>query len=206
MPLNRVATVLIVVAAAFAAGCGSAAKPMSLQVPLNSRVTDPLATTVPPVREVSGKLKLYVAEVQDQRAERSRIGENKEEPALGPRPVTAGGMAPAQFVREVFTCELPTVGVPTVRAASEATRILSFKLSQFYVVETDTYRAVVDGTVDVTDGSGKVLFNGSVTGDNKTFGRSFSAENYQQVLSNATVKILENLLRYPAFREALNVP
>jgi hypothetical protein len=202
MHVNRVATVLIVVA--LAAACGGP-KPMSLDIPLTIRVTKPLARSLPPVREITPNLKLYIAEVQDQRAEKSKIGENQEEVELGARPVTAGGIDPGRFVRDVFARELPTVGIPTVGAASAANRILTFKLLQFYVIESDTYKAIVDGTVDVTDGSGRILFNGSVTGDDSTFGRSFSAENYEQVLSDASVKVLENLLRYPAFRGALNV-
>ncbi len=200
----RVAAALIAVAV-LSSGCGSGPRPTFLAIPLTVRVTEPLVNTLPPIREVGGNLKLYVAQVQDMRVERSRIGENREQPATGARPITASGIAPAQFVRDVFTRELPTVGITTIGAPTGANRILSFELRQFYVIEVDTYRAVVVGEVKVTDGAGQVLFKTGVTGEDKTFGRSFSAENYQQVLSNATVDVLDNLLKTSAFVAALNV-
>ena len=204
MHLNRVAAALIV-AAVLCAGCQGGPKPMFLAIPLTLRVTAPLASTMPPVPEVSPNLKLYVAQVQDTRAEKSKIGENREDQKLGARPVTARATDPAQFVREVLTRQLPTVGVHTIGAPTGANRILSVKLRQFYVIETDTYKATVDCEVNVADNSGQALFNGGVTGENNTFGRSFSAENYQQVLSDATVQALRNLLKDQAFLAALKV-
>ena len=47
------------------------------------------------------------------------------------------------------------------------------------------------------------MWSGTASGHDGTFGRSLSAENYQQVLSNAVVNAVSGLVAKPQFQEAL---
>lgn len=205
MPNSTIRTVLAGLAVAIiAAGCKSGPEPMSLEVPLNYNATDSLAGNVP-VMEANPKLKLFV-EVKDDRADTSKIGQNLEEDKLGPRPITGTGQAPPEFVAMILNRNLPTVGVNVTPERSQANRVLTLTLTQFFVTETGSYKAMVGGGATLTDGAGAPLWTGTVNADNSTFGRSMSAENYTQVLSNASLELAENLLKTPAFVQALKVP
>lgn len=185
-------------------GCASKPVRMSLAVPLDVRITDPLAKAVPAMPS-NPKLKLFLADIKDDRADKAKIGENREEDELGARPVTSEGPSVSEFIRGVFTRELSSIGLTPIATKADANRVLEFSLSQFFVIETGTYKAEISGTVTLKDGAGAVLYSGLVRGDNSTFGRSFSAENYQQVLSNATTEVLENLLKTAEFASKLKV-
>jgi hypothetical protein len=176
---------------------------MSLEVPLTYNATETLASDVA-VTEASPNVKLFI-EVTDARTDPSKIGQNLEEDELGPRPITGTGTPPAEFVANVLTRNFPTVGINIVPNRADANRILTYSLSQFFVTETGTYKAVVSGGATLTDGSGKTLWSGIVTGDNSTFGSSMKPSNYTQTLTNATIEVAENLLKTPAFNQALRV-
>ena len=86
---------------------------------------------------------------------------------------------------------------------SQADRVILTELHTFWVKETDTYESEVRGTFIVQDRSGKQLWKGTMNGTAKRFGRSLSAENYQEVLSDGMVDLVQNLLSNQKFREAL---
>jgi hypothetical protein len=189
---------------AFLAACHSGPPPMSLEVPLNYNATEMLARDVP-MTDAYPNLKLFI-EVKDARTDTSKIGQNLEEEAkLGARPITGTGPTPADFVASALNRNFPTVGVPTVTDRGQANRILTFSVTQFFVTETGSYKANIGGTATVSDASGKQLWSGPVAADNSTWGKSMSVENYTQVLTNASIEVAENLMKTPAFTQALKV-
>jgi hypothetical protein len=74
-----------------------------------------------------------------------------------------------------------------------------------FVAERNTYQGSVALAVIVRNRSGKVLWRGTVWGKNETFGRSYHIDNYQQVLSGSLIDAANNLMKNPAFREALTI-
>jgi hypothetical protein len=56
----------------------------------------------------------------------------------------------------------------------------------------------------VTDQDGKTLWQGLASGDAKRFGRSYKAENYYEVLSDAVVNTVSSMLLADEFRKALS--
>jgi len=60
-------------------------------------------------------------------------------------------------------------------------------------------------TRKITDGSGKVQFNSSVSGESSTWGKSMSPTNYQQVLSNSMVDLTSSLLKDSTFVKSLSI-
>jgi hypothetical protein len=56
----------------------------------------------------------------------------------------------------------------------------------------------------VIDRSGKTLWKGLVSGDATRFGRSYKAENYYEVLSDAVVNTVSSMLQAADFQKALS--
>jgi hypothetical protein len=150
----------------------------------------------------SGGAKVYIAPVDDKRANTTEIGENTEEtPNVS---IHAAGGTPVDFVHDALTQELHKVGINITDSASGADRQINVTLSTFRSDEGGTYHGQILCIVKVTDASGKSLFSSSVSGENSTWGKSLSPENYQQVLSNSMVDLITNLLKDPTFVKALS--
>jgi len=133
-----------------------------------------------------------------------RIGENRENPVVVP--ILPGGATPPVWLADSLASELRQSGVNVVSDPAAADRQLSVNLSQFWVQESPDYHAQISISVQVLDSGGKVLWGGSAAGDDSTFGRSLSVENYQQVMSNAAIKLVVNLVSNPGFAQAVTSP
>ena len=181
-----------------AGGCFN--KPSSVAVPLKFRPTSQLN-----MNAFAGELpqaSVHVAPVGDARDDRDRIGENLENRV--PIPVyAAGGAAPPQFVHDVMRELFGRAGVALAHDRGVADRVVAADLRRFWTQETTTYEAEVRATVAVQDAQGRQLWQGTVNGTAERFGRSLKAENYQEVFSDATIKLVEGLLSNPGFQAAL---
>ncbi len=175
--------------------------PSELRVPLDYRPTDRLALTG---LKVSPGTRVGVR-VSDERTDATAIGRNTENESK-PIPIYATQPPPDGFVRDAVARELGNAGIPVEPDPKSANKVLKLGLKQFWADETSTYHSTVRADADLTDASGKSLWRGQVSGDNQKFGRSLSAENYQESLSDAVVDLVQNLLRNPTFVEALNAP
>ena len=56
------------------------------------------------------------------------------------------------------------------------------------------------------DQDGKTLWNGLASGEATRFGRSYQAENYYEVLSDAVVNTVSSMLQAADFRKAMSGP
>ena len=180
------------------AGTGCAKRPASINVPLKYRPTSQLKMSA-----FAGDIpesKVQIGPVTDSRPDKQRVGENLEE--KNPVAVQTGD-DPTAFVRTHLGDLLTKAGLQIAPEGSQADRVILTELHTFWVKETDTYESEIRGTFIVQDRTGKQLWKGTMNGTAKRFGRSLSAENYQEVLSDGMVDLVQNLLSNQKFREAL---
>jgi hypothetical protein len=146
--------------------------------------------------------RVWINPVLDQHPEGSRIGVSEEEDNqpvyFGPR-----GLPPADFVRAALVAAMPAYGVPIHSDPGSATHVLEIRMSRFWTVEGNTYQAWITGACVLADNAGNVLWQAEITGANKRWGRTFSADNYMEVFSDAALEFGQNLAINPGFRAAV---
>jgi len=140
---------------------------------------------------------ITVLPLQDQRSNRSLIGENREENV--PRPITTSDNV-AVFMTQHIRDLLAQAGYNIVDTNGQLE--LGGEVVSFFVPETGTYVGNVRIRAALRSGN-KVLWQGIVGGTAEHFGRSYKAENYYETLSDSLVQLVENLLRDPGFQKAL---
>ncbi len=114
----------------------------------------------------------------------------------------ASGRSAADFVHQGFATELSKFGNKIVDSPAMADRTINIALLSFFVAEGNSYEGQVTAQVSVLDKNGTTLWAGNVAGQDSTYGRSLNPENYQQVLSNATMQAADSLAGNPAFMKA----
>jgi hypothetical protein len=149
--------------------------------------------------ELTGRANARVrVEVTDSRDDPALIGRNSEK--LPPRKVTTPDSVRA-FVNEHLSQLISGAGVIDVDNSGPV--ILKADIQQFFVEETETYSGDVRLKVTLTDSSGRSVWTGLTSGASMRFGRSYSAENYYEALSDSLVDAVRNLMRSATFRDAL---
>ncbi len=192
----RTPLALFAVAAGLVAVLGCQ-RPAELRVPLDYRPTDRLTLTG---FGVPSSLRLAVT-AKDERTEAGAIGRNTE--GTPPVPIYSTEPTPDMFVRDAVARELANAGVTIETEPRQATKTLGLRLLHFWVDETNTYKGSIVVDAQLVDASGRRLWGGEVSGNGERFGRSLSAENYQETLSDAAVALVQQLLQSPPFVEAL---
>ena len=94
-------------------------------------------------------------------------------------------------------------GTGVTDVSSNGTVILKAEVLQFFVDESETYRGDVRLKVTLINSSGNTLWTGITSGASIRFGRSFSAENYDETLSDSLVEAVRNLMQNANVRGAL---
>jgi hypothetical protein len=136
---------------------------------------------------------------RDVRADKEKIGENREDDT--PKPVTTTddvGAFVSTHMRELFD----RAGLKTVDADGAVT--IKGEVTQFFVRETSLYRAEVSVHLSVAGRDGKTLWSGTASGEAKRFGRSYELEDYYEVLSDAVVNTVSSMLQSAQFQKALS--
>jgi hypothetical protein len=142
--------------------------------------------------------KVKVAPMTDTRQTPRLIGENREESM--PRTVTTRDDV-AAFLTARFKMLLTNAGLDVVDSGETA--IVKGEVKQFFVAEASTYDAQVRVLITVADPSGKPRWSGVTEGGASRFGRSYQAENYYEVLSDAVITAVASLLTDEGFQKAL---
>jgi hypothetical protein len=174
----------------------AASKPALLErIPLEWRPTSNLrlGTTQMTASTVT------IGSFTDARDNKPTIGENREEPE--PKPVTTAddvGAFVQVHLRELFD----QAGIKTVDHDGAVT--ISGEVRKFFVREANTYRSEVALQLVVSDAQGKTLWKGLASGEATRFGRSYKAENYYEVLSDALVNTVSSMLQAAEFQRALS--
>jgi Uncharacterized lipoprotein len=164
-------------------------------VPLEWRPTSNLQLGTTPMTAST----VTVATFSDGRESKDAIGENRE--GDEPKPVTTNadvGAFVGAHLRQLFD----EAGIKTVDADGAVT--VRGEVKKFFVRETNTYKSDVVIQLTVIDRDGKTLWKGLASGEATRFGRSYKAENYYEVLSDAVVNTVSSMLRAPEFQRALS--
>ncbi|HEY2533796.1 MAG TPA: hypothetical protein VGJ20_38715 [Xanthobacteraceae bacterium] len=164
-------------------------------IPLQWRPTSnlPLGTT-----QMSDSTVTFGA-FTDGRDNKTGIGENREDKE--PKPVTTDddvGAFVSTHMRQLFN----EAGIKTVDSGGSIT--INGEVKKFFAREGDTYKSDVVVQLIVTDPQGKTLWKGLASGEATRFGRSYRAENYYEVLSDAVVNTVSSMLQAPEFQRALS--
>ncbi len=93
-------------------------------------------------------------------------------------------------------------GIKTVDGTGAVT--VKGEVKKFFVREGNTYESEVVLQITVSDAGGKTLWKGLASGDATRFGRSYKAENYYEVLSDALVNTVSSMLQAAPFQTALS--
>jgi hypothetical protein len=136
---------------------------------------------------------------QDARENKQAIGENQENEK--PKPVTTSddvGAFVGNHMRELFK----RAGLNVVESGGAV--IIKGEVRQFFVRETGTYKSEVGVKLTVVSRDGRTLWSGLASGEATRFGRSYKAENYYEVLSDAVVNTVSSMLQSPQFQAALS--
>lgn len=80
---------------------------------------------------------------------------------------------------------------------------VSGEIRQFFVNEMSTYSGELSLLIHAKNGAGEELWTAIVAGDSSRWGRSYSAENYYETMSDMVFQATYNLLSNTGFREAL---
>lgn len=140
-----------------------------------------------------------IAPFTDGRDNKELIAENREEDI--PKPVTTAddvGAFVSKNIRQLFD----QAGVRTVDSNGEV--IIKGEVKKFFVREQSTYKSAVEIHLTVIDQDGKTLWNGLASGEATRFGRSYLAENYYEVLSDAVVNTVSSMLQNTDFQKAMS--
>jgi uncharacterized lipoprotein YajG len=140
-----------------------------------------------------------IAPFVDGRDNKELIGENRENDT--PKPVTTAddvGAFVSKNIRQLFD----QAGLKTVDGNGEV--IIKGEVKKFFVREESTYKSTVEIHLTVTDQDGKTLWNGLASGEATRFGRSYQAENYYEVLSDALVNTVSSMLQAAEFQKAMS--
>jgi hypothetical protein len=135
----------------------------------------------------------------DGRDNKELIGENREDDT--PKLVTTTddvGTFVSKNIRQLFD----QAGVKTVDGNGEV--IIKGEVKKFFVREESTYKSTVEIHLMVIDQNGKTLWNGLASGEGTRFGRSYQAENYYEVLSDAVVNTVSSMLQAADFQKAMS--
>ena len=139
-----------------------------------------------------------IAPFTDSRDNKELIGENRESDI--PRPVTTTddvGIFVSKNIRRLFE----QAGVKTVDSNGEV--IIKGEVKKFFVREESTYKSTLEIHLTAIDQAGKTLWNGLASGEATRFGRSYQAENYYEVLSDAVVNTVSSMLQAADFQKAM---
>ena len=146
-----------------------------------------------------GALELQLGSFDDERDVRDRVGENREDDARVMMVSTPDDVA--AFVRQGLQATIGRVGLRTVETDGDV--VLSGAVRRFFVTERQTYVGEVAIWLVARSRAGEVLWEGLANGSATRFGRSYKAENYNEVFSDSVMGAAMALLQNKSFAAVL---
>jgi hypothetical protein len=167
-------------------------------IPLEWKPTSPMSERAPvDVKGFEG-VKLQVEPFADKREDPTMIGRNMNKVPL--RIVTTKDDVP-RFVTYQVKSLLSALGLDVVE--SDGTVLLKGEVKKFFAEEANRYNATVELRVTVTDPAGKILWVVETTGTSSRFGIGYKAANYYEVLSDALIGAVHEVVRNPNFKKVV---
>jgi hypothetical protein len=145
-----------------------------------------------------GAHKFKIMPFSDLRKDKKEIGRNIEHGQL--KLVTTkddAGRWCADALKEIFKHYGLTL------ADTKGTVVLTGDVVKLHVTESSTYEAAATVKMTARNSSGNVLWQGTINGKSKRFGRSYKLDNYYESLSEAYQDAVNGMLKNSAFRKAL---
>lgn len=176
------------------------AAPRLEQIPMVWRPTDPVAVPAPPSAPV--QTTITVRPLMDRRTNPA-IGENREDADEGKVLLVTTRDEIGAWTTDRLKVLLTQGGYRLVNDDDQADLRLSGEVLQFFVTETSTYKAAVSIRITLTQRDGQQVWSGVGSGNKTRFGRSYKAENYYEVLSDAYLGAIQELLAQPSFQSTL---
>jgi len=167
-------------------------------VPLKWSPTSTLAEMGP--LDLSGSTlttKIHVDPLVDTRQNPTLVAENHEHADV--RSMTTSSDV-AAFVTDHLKETLHGAGLNIVDGEADLT--ISGEIRKYFVTETGTYQGEVSLLLHVKNGAGKELWTGVASGSATRWGRSYSAGNYCEVMSDMLLQAAYNLLSNAQFHAA----
>jgi hypothetical protein len=152
--------------------------------------------------DISGPLltaKISMEPLVDTRENPSLVAENREKAGKVRQMTTSSDVA--GFVTEHLRDSLRGAGLTLVDGGADVS--ISGEIRKFFVTEMNTYNGEISLLIHVKNSAGKELWVGVASGDSTRWGRSYSAANYYETMSDMLLRATYNLLANPAFRDAL---
>ena len=179
--------------------CGCAHNPRKLEgIPLVWKPTSTMADFGAIDMNGMADVKIQIEKFSDARKNLQLIGMNHEDAKA--RLVTTKDDA-GDYVAGNMRDTMQKAGLDIVDTGGQI--VIGGEISDFFVEEMTTYKSQITLHVSVRDSTGKVLWSGIIGGNATRFGHSFDAENYYEVLSDALMEAMHDLLVDPAFRAAV---
>jgi hypothetical protein len=166
--------------------------------PLVWSPTSPMSERAPVDVKGLENVQLKIEPFTDIREDPSVIGRNVNK--VPARIVSTKDDVP-RFVTYQVKSLLSGLGLNVVE--SSGTVILKGEVKKFYVEEANRYNATVELRVSAMDPEGKVLWMVETTGTSSRFGIGYKAANYMEVLSDALIGAVHELVRNAKFMKVL---
>jgi len=167
-------------------------------IPLEWKPTAPMSERAPvDVKGFEG-VKLQIEPFTDKREDPALIGRNMNKVPL--RIVTTKDDVP-RFVTYQVKSLMSGLGLDVVE--SDGTVLLKGEVKKFFAEEANRYNATVELRVTVTDPAGKILWVVETTGTSSRFGIGYKAANYYEVLSDALIGAVHEVVRNPNFKKVV---
>jgi len=135
----------------------------------------------------------------DRRENRELIAENSEDEKKV-KPVTTSDDVGA-FVSTHMHDLFKQSGYNVVDSGGNV--VVRGEVTQFFVRETGTYQSEVSVHMTFETPAGTKLWSGTASGEATRFGRSYKAENYYEVLSDAIVNAASSVVKSQEFATAM---
>ena len=147
------------------------------------------------------KSQFVIKPFTDVRKQPSEIGINTEKRFSGQDMLVTTNQNVADWLTDKFSKAFPQFGINVV--TGNGTFFVDAAVDKFFVMEGFRYKAEVSLKVKLTAKNGVVVWEGTTTGTDSFYGRSFKAYNYYQALSNATISAVHGLLNDDSFQQAV---
>ncbi len=201
---GRLIALALVAAVAFSAALAvpaQARKTPLEDIPLMWKPTDEIGELgVVDLTGLSG-VEVQVEPFTDTRENPKLIGKNVEDEDKGRvlEVTTRDEVGP--WIADRMAWSLQQFGIDTTDKG--ATAVVKGEVLRFLVTESNTYASDLGVKITLETPAGKTLWTGIANGSATRFGRSYKAENYYEVLSDAVLEATHDLLTNSGFRAAL---
>lgn len=144
--------------------------------------------------------KNFNIEINDLRTSGNEVGSNIEDRSRTRAVTTETDIA--AWLKNRFTHCLSNYGF-IFNESSPADFTVRFDIIDYYVTEDNMYKGKLKAKVYLKNGSGENLWEDVIVGKSSPWGKSYSKENYLNVLSNVIIDGIKVLLKDTAFLSSL---